>query len=91
MDTIEEFNKLRQIGSVASYLWRFEELRSYMVIHNHHLSKAYFVSNFMSGLSDELRPMVKMMKPQTVEQSFRECSLTRNNGRGPNQKAKTTA
>ncbi|XP_052203128.1 uncharacterized protein LOC127808594 [Diospyros lotus] len=75
VDTIEEFNKLRQTGSVGSYLKKFEELRSYMVSHNHHLSEAYFVSSFMSGLSEELRPMVKMMKPRTVEQASKSARL----------------
>ena len=62
-DIIEEFNKLRQVGEVRAYLRRFEELRSLMVNHNPHLSEAYFISSFLSGLSDNLRPMVKMIKP----------------------------
>lgn len=74
-DTIEEFNKLRQTGSVGTYLKKFEELRAYMVSHNHHLSEAYFVSSFMSGLNEELRPMVKMMKLQTVEQASESARL----------------
>lgn len=41
VDTIEEFNKLRQTRSMGAYLRRFEELRSYMIGHNPHLSEAY--------------------------------------------------
>ena len=40
-----------------------------MICHNPYLLEAYFVSSFMSGLSEELQPMVKMMKPRTVEQA----------------------
>lgn len=67
LDIIEEFNKLRQVGEVRAYLRRFKELRSLMVNHNPHFSEAYFISSFLSGLSDNLRPMVKMIRPRTVE------------------------
>ena len=60
MDVIEEFNKLRQTGDVGAYQRRFEELRSLMINHNPYLSEAYFVSSFMTGLSNELRPMVNV-------------------------------
>ena len=53
VDTIEKFNKLKQTGSVRVYLPRFEELRSFMIYHNPHLSEAYFVSSITSGLSEE--------------------------------------
>ena len=62
-DIIEEFNKLKQASDVASYLRKFEELRSLMSGHDPHLTEAYFVSSFLSGLSEELRPMVKMIRP----------------------------
>ena len=45
-DIVEEFSKLRQIGNVESYQKRFEELRSFMIQHNPHLSEAYFVSSY---------------------------------------------
>ena len=60
-DTIEEFNKLRQVRNVGSYL------RSLMSNLDPYLSKVYFVSSFLSSLSEGLRPMVKMIRPQTVE------------------------
>ena len=31
VDTIEEFNMLKQTGSVGAYLQKFEELRSFMI------------------------------------------------------------
>ena len=54
VDTIKEFNKLKQTWSVGAYLRKFEELRSFMVCYNPYLSEAYFVSSFLSGLSEEL-------------------------------------
>ena len=61
MDIIKEFNKLRQKGMVQNYQLRFKELKSLIINHNPHLTEAYFISSFISGLSDELRPMVKML------------------------------
>jgi len=66
IDIIEEFNKLKQTGSVESYQMRFEKLRSLMIQHNPYLSETYFVSSYLSGLNDELRPMVKVLRPQIV-------------------------
>lgn len=30
------------------------------------MSEAYFISSFFSGLKDELKPMVRLLKPQTL-------------------------
>ena len=67
MDVVEEFNKLRQEGSMQSYQLRFEELKSLMLILNPHLMEGYFVSSFVSGLSEELRLTVKI-QPKTIKQ-----------------------
>ena len=66
-NTIEEFNNLKQDGSVIEYQIRFEELRSLMMNAHPTLIEHYFVSSFISGLNDELRPIVKMMQPATVK------------------------
>jgi len=66
-DIVEEFNKLQQLGTVLEYQVRFEELKAVMLIHNPYLTKAYFVSSFINGLSEELRPMVKVLQPRTLK------------------------
>ena len=65
-NVVEEFNKLRQGGSVQAYQQRFEELKALMLISNPTFSKEYFVSSFISGLNVEIRPTVKMFQPRTV-------------------------
>ena len=72
---VEEFNKLKQEGGLQSYQARFEELKSLMLNLNSHISEAYFVSSFMSELSEELRPMVKMLHLETVEQEAESARL----------------
>ena len=72
---VEEFNKLKQSRSVEMYQKCFEELRSYMIQHNTYLTEAFFVSSYLSGLNDELRPMVKVLRPQTVAQASEDARL----------------
>ena len=91
VDIVDEFNKLRQTGSVENYQKRFEELRSLMIQHNPHPSETYFVSSYLSGLNYGLRPMVKVLKPQSMEQaSLRECQIARVGGRSSHEEAETT-
>ena len=39
------------------------------------LDEQYFVSSFLSGLNDELRPMVKMLQPAIVRQATEKARL----------------
>ncbi|XP_027150132.1 uncharacterized protein LOC113750340 [Coffea eugenioides] len=73
-DIIEEFNKLQQEGSVEEYQERFEELKPLMLARNSNLDESYFTSSFISGLKEEIKPMVKMLRPTTLSEAF-EISL----------------
>ena len=75
IDTVEEFNKMRQQGLVEEYLRRFEELRAVIGIAHPGLSEAYFVSSFISGLKDDLRSVVKMLAPTIVKQAAEKARL----------------
>ena len=74
-DVVEEFNKLQQDGFVTEYQIRFEELRSLMLNSQPILTDHYFVSSFISGLKDELRPIVKMMQFATDKQAAEKAKL----------------
>ncbi|XP_052173188.1 uncharacterized protein LOC127788669 [Diospyros lotus] len=41
-----------------------------MLNHYPYLIEAYFVSSFISGLSEELRPMVKVLQPKTLKHAI---------------------
>lgn len=75
MDIIKEFNKPRQEGSVKEYQTRFEELKSLVIISYLTLNEAYFVSSFVTGLNDELKLIVKMMQPETVQQAAKKVRM----------------
>lgn len=66
LDVQEEFNKLTQSGSVLEYVEKFEELKALVLCKNVNLGEGYFVSSFISGLKNELKPMVRLMKPKSL-------------------------
>ena len=58
-----------------NYQVRFEELRSLMLNSHPTLIESCFVSNFIRGLKDELRSIVKMMRLATVKQAAEKARL----------------
>ena len=70
---MEEFNKLIQDKSVDDYIERFEELRSLMSALNPSLAESYYVSSFISGLKEDIKPMLKILKPSNVLMAFEQA------------------
>ncbi|XP_057999881.1 uncharacterized protein LOC110642382 [Hevea brasiliensis] len=46
-----------------------------MLKYNLGLSEAYFISSFINGLSEELRPVIKMFRPESLLQAFEQAKL----------------
>ena len=46
-----------------------------MLNRNPYMTEEYFVSNFISGLNDDLRSMVKMMRPRSVQEVAEDALL----------------
>lgn len=72
---MDEFNKIKQMGSVDQYQKRFEELISHMTIINPLLNETHFVSSFISGLRPELKPLVKLGNPTTIMDAYEVARL----------------
>ncbi|CAL1413314.1 unnamed protein product [Linum trigynum] len=72
---VGEFNKLRQRGSLLDYQEKFDDLRSQMIAYNPAFTEDYFISSFISGLEDELRPVVTMLRPQSLSQAYLMAKL----------------
>ena len=66
VDFQEEFNKLSQTGGLMEYVEKFEELKALILCKNSSLGEGYFMTSFIYGLKGELKPMVRLMKPQTL-------------------------
>jgi hypothetical protein len=67
---VEEFNKLTQEKSMEEYVERFEELKYLMSILNPSLPKSYYVSSFISGLKNDNRPTLKILRLTTIIYAF---------------------
>lgn len=74
-DEVEEFNMLVQTDSVLEYQEKFEELRSLLLCRDPRFYEQYFISSFISRLKEELRPMVRLMKPQSLLEAFEVAQL----------------
>lgn len=66
---------------MREYQERFEELRPLMLRKDLILPESYFISNFINGVKDEIKPMLKMLKPPLLLEAFeianrQEQSLT---------------
>ena len=72
-DSVEEFNKLNQDKSVDDYIERFEELRSLMSALNPSLAESYYVSSFINGLKEDIKSMLKILKPLNVLMAFEQA------------------
>lgn len=68
---IDEFNKLKQTGSYADYVDKFEELKACMsLINGEEFSENYFVASFISGLNDELQSAISMFEPKSLQHAI---------------------
>ncbi|PIN27065.1 hypothetical protein CDL12_00163 [Handroanthus impetiginosus] len=66
---VGELKKLQQIGIVAEYLERFDDLKSHVLLFNKELKKSFFISCFISGLKEEIKGSVLIAKPQSFQQA----------------------
>ncbi|XP_057986530.1 uncharacterized protein LOC110636696 [Hevea brasiliensis] len=74
-DLVEGFIKLRQEGSLEEYQDEFEELRIRIERLMPELGESYFLFAFMGGLKDEIRMVVRMMKPVSLSQAIEVARL----------------
>lgn len=87
---VGDFNKLKQDGYVESYKIQFEQLKAFMLQNNRGLTEDYFVKSFLSGLKDEIRSMVMMMRPLTVNQAVHSAIMQERSMNQLNKGMRTT-
>lgn len=74
-DTVEEFMRLMQEGSIEKYQDRLENIRVRMERVLPELGESYFLSGFIEGLRDEIKPMVKMLRHIDLTHAIEEARL----------------
>lgn len=53
-----------QEGSVDEYVEKFKELKS---------PESYYISSFVSGLKEDIKPMLKILKPMALTIAFEQA------------------
>lgn len=72
---MEEFMRIRQEGTIEEYLNRFEDVRIILERIMPSLEELSLLSILVGGLRDEVRPVVRMLKPTTLAQAFQTARL----------------
>ena len=70
---VEDFNRLRQIGTLNEYLARFEELKSLLLVRNSNMLESYILESFIGGLKSTIKPLVRAFKPLTLDLAIQQA------------------
>ncbi|KAL4351612.1 hypothetical protein GQ457_06G014560 [Hibiscus cannabinus] len=85
LQTFDGINLRGWKTSVDEYQEIFEELTPYMLLQNSYLEEDYFISNFVSGLKDELKHRVKVHKLKSLAVAS-TTSIVKNSQNPPNNR-----
>lgn len=71
----EQFKLLMHTTNVDQYYDEFEKLKGRMLEKIPQLSEEFFVGNFVGGLEDNTKKMVKMLGPDLLSQAFKQAKV----------------
>jgi hypothetical protein len=69
---LNQFEHIRQSGSVEEYMEDFGKLAHGILLYNNNYDDTYFVTRFVTGLKDEIRRVIVLHRPKTVDSA---CAL----------------
>ncbi|CAN1826587.1 hypothetical protein LINPERHAP1_LOCUS31622 [Linum perenne] len=75
VNVVGSFNKLKQTRTVLDYQENFEDLRSGMMKLNPARNEAYLINSFVSGLDEEIQPVLMMLKPPDLTYAFLQARM----------------
>lgn len=67
----DKFKKLQQVSTVESYFDEFEKCRGQLLSKIPSLTPEYFLENFIGGLQSEIKSMIRLLEPSTLEQALK--------------------
>ena len=62
-----------QKGNVYEYVVKLEELKYLMHALNSSLPEFYYISSFVSGLKEDIKLMLKILKPMALMTTFKQA------------------
>lgn len=72
---MEEFNNLRQSGTVDEFLVKFEDLKAQILLRNPQPNESHLLSSFLGALKEEIKFAVKMFKPPTLKLAIEKARM----------------
>nr|XP_017218446.1 PREDICTED: uncharacterized protein LOC108195935 [Daucus carota subsp. sativus] len=67
----DKFKKLQQISTVGAYFDEFEKCRGQLLSKIPNLTQEYFLENFIRALQADIRGMISLLEPTTLEQALK--------------------
>lgn len=67
----DRFKRLQQVTTVESYYDEFEKCRGQLLSKIPSLTNEYFPENFIGGLQTEIKGMIRLLEPATLEQALK--------------------
>ena len=67
----DKFKKLQQVSTVEAYFDDFEKCRGQLLMKIPGLTNEYFLENFIGGLQNDIRGMLRLLEPVTLEQALK--------------------
>lgn len=67
----DKFKKLQQLTSVEDYYDEFEKCRGQLPKKIPGLTVEYFLENFIGGLQNEIKGMIRLLEPNSLEQALK--------------------
>lgn len=65
------FKKLQQVNTVEHYYDEFEKCRGQLLQKIPSLTEEYFLENFIGGLQGEIKGMIRLLEPHSLEQALK--------------------
>jgi hypothetical protein len=67
---MDAFFAFKQLASVDDYAHKFEEHMHKILVYNHSYDETLFVNRFIEGLKPEIRSVIQLHQPSTVDLAF---------------------
>ncbi|KAJ4753988.1 polyprotein [Rhynchospora pubera] len=69
-ELVGEFKRLQQLGKVSEYIKQFDGCRARMSHDRPYIPVDFYLAAFVEGLKEELRAMVTLLKPQSLNEAY---------------------
>lgn len=67
----DRFKRLQQVTTVEAYYDEFEKCRGQLLSKIPSLTNEYFLENFIGGLQTEIKGMIRLLEPSSLEQALK--------------------